>query len=171
MDDIKLETGIEGLTIRFAKDTESGLILNFIKEIAEYEKMSDCVTATEQDIYDSIFKNKYANALIAEYDNKEVGFAIFFNSFSTFFGRPNFYLEDIFFKPEYRGKGFGKAMFSCLAQVASSQGCGRMEWVCLNWNRPSIKFYQGLGSIPQDEWTTWRLPKDKVKLLADKGKN
>lgn len=151
-----VDTKIEGFKIRQAKREDTPLILQFIKELAEYEKMSDDVVATEEILEESLFDKKTAEVIFGEYNGKAVGFALYFHNFSTFVGRPGLYLEDIFIRPEARGKGFGKTIFSYLAKVAKERNCGRMEWVCLDWNTPSIEFYKNIGAIPMDEWTIYR---------------
>ncbi len=162
------ETSVEGFRLRKAEEKDAGLILDFIKKIATYEKMADAVVATEEDIYDSVFVKKYCEVLIGELDGKPVGFALYYFSFSTFLGKSNLYVEDIFFDSEVRGKGLGSAAFSCLAKIAEEHDCGRMEWFCLDWNEPSIKFYKGMGAIPMSEWTIYRLPKPQVQKLTEK---
>lgn len=156
------------LVIRNAKEEDVSTLLELIKEIAEYEKMSDQVIATEETLMESIFKNNRANALILEIDNKKIGYCIYFYNFSTFIGRNGIYIEDIFIKKEYRGNGFGSEIFKFLAKKAKEEGCKRIEWSCLNWNEPSIKFYKSLGAIPMDEWTVYRLTEDKINELAEK---
>ena len=160
--------GLDKLVIRDAKESDIKVLLNLIKEIAEYEKMSDQVIATEETLMESIIKNNRANALILEVDNKEIGYCIYFYNFSTFIGRGGLYIEDIFIKKEYRGRGFGSEIFKFLAKKAKHEGVKRMEWSCLNWNEPSIKFYKSLGAIPMDEWTVYRLTEDKINELAEK---
>ena len=158
----------DNLIIREAKEKDIGVILNLIKEIAEYENMSDEVIATEETLRESIFKNNRANALILEVDNKEIGYCIYFYNFSTFIGRSGLYIEDIFIRKEYRGNGFGSQIFKFLAKKAKDEGLKRMEWSCLDWNEPSIKFYKSLGAVPMDEWTVYRLTEDKINELAEK---
>lgn len=160
------KTNIEGLNIRLVKEGEAGLVLHFIKGIAEYEKMSDCVVATEEGLNKALFENHDCNALIVEYEEKPIGFALFFHTFSTFVGRTNLYLEDIFIYEEYRGKGIGKEIFRALNQVALEEGCQRFEWVCLNWNTPSINFYKSMGAFPMSDWTTWRMTSEEIKKIA-----
>ena len=161
------ETKIENFKLRKAEEKDAGLILEFIKKIATYEKMLDAVVATEEDIFDSVFVKHYCECLIGELDGKPVGFALYYYSFSTFLGKSNLYVEDVFYDPEVRGKGLGKATFACLAKIANEHDCGRMEWFCLDWNEPSIIFYKGLGAIPMSDWTIYRLPKPEVKKLED----
>lgn len=154
------------LTYRFANEDDCGLILEFIKALAAYEKMSDEVVATESLLREWIFEKQKAEVIFACEDGKEVGFALFFHNFSTFLGRAGIYLEDLFVLPEYRGKGYGKGLLKKLAQIAEERGCGRLEWWCLDWNQPSIDLYRSLGAEPMDEWTTYRLTGDKLKEMA-----
>ena len=153
-------------TIRPAKETEAGLILEFIKKLAAYEKCSDEVVADEATIYNSIFVEKAAEVLFAEEDGVVIGFALFFHNFSTFVGRKGLYLEDLFIIPEKRGLGYGKAILKYLANIAVERHCGRMEWICLDWNAPSLAFYRSIGAIPMDEWTVQRMHEDVVKSFA-----
>lgn len=156
------------LTFRFATVKDVPLILKFIKGIAEYEKMLDEVETTEELLHEYLFEKQRAEVIFAIVDNVEVGFALFFHNFSTFVGKSGLYLEDIFVWPQYRGKGYGKAIFKQLVKIANERDCGRMEWVCLNWNQPSIDFYLSLNAKPLDEWTTYRLDKEGLKALAEK---
>ena len=152
---------------RYAKETDVALILYFIKELAEYEKMSDEVVATEELLKEWIFEKKKAEVIFALEDGKEVGFALFFHNFSTFLGRAGIYLEDLFVKPEYRGKGYGKALLKKLAEIAVERGCGRLEWSCLDWNKPSIDFYLSLGTEQMSDWTTYRITGDTLRKMAE----
>ena len=154
------------LTYRFANEDDCTLILEFIKSLAAYEKMSDEVVATESLLREWIFDKQKAEVIFACEDGKEVGFALFFHNFSTFLGRAGIYLEDLFVLPEYRGRGYGKGLLKKLAQIAEERGCGRLEWWCLDWNQPSIDLYKSLGAEPMDEWTTYRLTGDKLKEMA-----
>ena len=154
------------LTDRFANEDDCALILEFIKALAAYEKMSDEVVATESLLREWIFDKQKAEVIFACEDGKEVGFALFFHNFSTFLGRAGIYLEDLFVLPEYRGKGYGKGLLKKLAQIAEERGCGRLEWWCLDWNQPSIDLYKSLGAEPMDEWTTYRLTGEKLKEMA-----
>ena len=154
------------LTYRFANENDCGLILEFIRALAAYGKMSDQVVATESLLREWIFEKQKAEVIFACEDGKEVGFALFFHNFSTFLGRAGIYLEDLFVLPEYRGKGYGKGLLRKLAQIAEERGCGRLEWWCLDWNKPSIDLYKSLGAEPMDEWTTYRLTGDKLKEMA-----
>jgi len=142
------------------------LILQFIRDLAEYEKMLDEVTATEDDLQDWIFEQKKAEVIFVVADGVEVGFALFFHNFSTFLGKGGIYLEDLFVKPQYRGFGYGKAILEKLAQIAVERGCGRLEWWCLDWNKPSIDFYLSLGAKPMDDWTVYRVAGDALNNLA-----
>jgi len=153
--------------IRPAKETEAGLILEFIKKLAVYEKCSDEVVADEATIYNSIFVEKAAEVVFAEEDGLVIGFALFFHNFSTFVGRKGLYLEDLFIIPEKRGLGYGKAILKYLANIAVERNCGRMEWICLDWNAPSLAFYRSIGAIPMDEWTVQRMTENVVKGFAE----
>lgn len=141
-------------------------ILEFIRALAAYEKMSDEVVATEELLREWIFEKKKAEVLFACEDGKEVGFALFFHNFSTFLGRAGIYLEDLFVLPEYRGKGYGTGLLKKLAQIAVERGCGRLEWWCLDWNQPSIDLYRSLGAELMDEWTTYRLTGETLEKMA-----
>ena len=145
------------MEIRFATETDVKTILEFIKELASYENLLDEVVATEELLKEWIFEKKKAEVLLLEVENKPVGFALFFHNFSTFLGKAGIYLEDLFVKKEYRGKGYGKALLKELAKIAVKRGCGRLEWSCLDWNKPSIDFYLSLSAKPMDEWTIYRL--------------
>lgn len=143
-------------------------ILEFIKGIARYEKMENEVIATESKLHEWLFEKQVAQVVFAEVEGKAVGFALFFHNFSTFVGKAGIYLEDLYVMPEYRGKGYGKALFLHLVNTALELGCGRMEWVCLNWNTPSIEFYKSMGAISLDEWKTYRLTQEALQALAGK---
>lgn len=156
------------VTFRYADEADTGLVLEFIKGIAAYEKMSDEVVATEELLHEWMFEKKLVEVIFAEAEQDTVGFALFFQNFSTFVGRAGLYLEDIFVKPEYRKKGYGKAIFQKLAQIAVERGCQRFEWVCLDWNQPSIDFYRSMGAVPMDQWTIYRLSGDGIKKAAEK---
>ena len=151
------------MTIRFATENDCALILHFIRDLAEYEKMADQVVASEELLREWIFEKQKAEVLFVCEEGKELGFALFFHNFSTFLGRAGIYLEDLFVLQEYRGKGYGKALLKKLAQIAVECGCGRLEWSCLDWNSPSIDFYRSLGAIPMDDWTTYRLTGETLK--------
>lgn len=151
---------------RFAVAKDAALILQFIRDLAEYEKMLDQVLATEEILHHWIFEEKKAEVIFALEDGKEVGFALFFHNFSTFLGRAGLYLEDLYVKPEYRGKGYGKGLLKQLACIAVERGCGRLEWSCLDWNKPSIDFYLSLDAVPMNGWTVYRLTGDTLNKLA-----
>ena len=153
-------------TFRKAVEGDEGLILSFIKELAEYEHLSDEVIATEELLKEWIFHKNKAEVIFALEDGKEVGFALFFHNFSTFLGRAGIYLEDLFVLKEYRGRGHGKALLKELARIAVERGCGRLEWSCLDWNRPSIDFYLSLGAVPMEEWTVYRVTGAALNELA-----
>ena len=154
------------LEFRWAEEKDAALILHFIRALAAYEKLSDQVVATEELLREWIFEKKKAEVLFPLEDGKEVGFALFFHNFSTFLGRAGLYLEDLYISPEYRGKGYGKATLQKLAQIAVERGCGRLEWSCLDWNKPSIDFYLSLGAVPMEEWTVYRLTGDTLTQMA-----
>lgn len=156
------------INIRNANINDSATILGFIKELAEYENMSNDVVATEELLKQNIFEKKLAEVIIAEFDNKPVGFALFFHNFSTFLGKGGIYLEDLYVQPAMRGKNIGKTLLSSLAKLAVDRDCGRLEWSCLNWNEPSIKFYKSQGAIPMDEWTVYRVTGNELNELASK---
>lgn len=155
--------------IRKAEREDAALVLEFIKGIAKYEKMENEVETTVELLEEQLFGKGRAEVIFAMEDGKEVGFALFFHNFSTFVGRGGLYLEDLYVYPEYRGKGYGKALFMELVRIANERKCGRMEWVCLNWNTPSIEFYRSLGAVPLDEWTTYRLDEKGIERLRVRG--
>lgn len=155
------------LTFRNAERKDTALILQFVKELAEYEKMLDEVVADEATLASWIFDKQKAEVIFAVADGQEVGFALFFHNFSTFLGRAGIYLEDLYVKPAYRGKGYGKAILKKLASIAVVRGCGRLEWSCLDWNKPSIDFYLSLGAKPMSDWTVYRITGDTLNQLAD----
>lgn len=152
--------------IRLALEKDLDLIIYFINKIAEYEKMSDDVVLDKEILRDYLFNKKIAKCKFIMEDNKEVGFALYFYNFSTFKGRAGLYLEDIFILEEYRHKGYGKKLFLELVKEAKENNLGRMEWTCLNWNEPSIKFYKSLGAISLDEWKIYRLDESKIRELV-----
>lgn len=156
------------INIRNANESDTNTILQFIKELAEYEKMSKDVTATEELLKENLFVKKLAEVIIAEEDNIPVGFALFFHNFSTFLGKGGIYLEDLYVKPNMRNKGIGKILLKYLANLALERDCGRLEWSCLDWNEPSIAFYKERGAIPMDEWTVYRVTGENLLNLAKK---
>lgn len=154
------------LTFRYAVRKDIPLILQFIRDLAEYEKLLDEVVADEATLEEWIFDQKKAEVIFAMKEGKEVGFALFFHNFSTFLGRAGLYLEDLFVLPEYRGKGYGKRILQKLAAIAVERKCGRLEWWCLDWNQPSIDFYLSLGAEPMSDWTVYRISGDTLQDLA-----
>ena len=154
------------MSFRFATEADCVLILDFIRQLAAYEHMSDQVVATEGLLREWIFEKQKAEVLFVCDGAQEVGFALFFHNFSTFLGRAGVYLEDLFVLPEYRNQGFGKALLKKLAQITVERGCGRLEWACLDWNKPSIDFYLSLGADVMDEWTTYRLTGKTLEEMA-----
>ncbi len=159
---------MDNVKFRFATENDVALILRFIKELAEYEKMADQVVANEELLREWIFEKKKAEVIFALEEGKEVGFALFFHNFSTFLGRAGIYLEDLYVRPEYRGHGHGKGLLRELARIAMERGCGRLEWWCLDWNKPSIDFYLSLGAEPMNEWTTYRFSGESLRKLAER---
>ena len=152
---------------RDAKSTDAELIVDFIHELAAYEKLADQVAVRPNDITTGLFgPQPKAHAMIAEADGGPVGFALFFYTFSTFVGRPGLYVEDIYIRPDFRNKGIGKGFFGKLAEKAAAEGCGRIEWAVLDWNEPAIAFYEGLGATALDAWTTYRLDRSAIEALA-----
>lgn len=146
------------LHIREATAADVPLILRFIRELAQYERLAHEVRATEESIRESLFgARRYAEVLIAEEDGTAVGFALYFHNFSTFVGRPGIYLEDLYVDPAVRGRGYGKALLSRLAAIAVERNCGRLEWAVLDWNEPAIGFYKSLGAVPMEDWRIFRL--------------
>jgi GNAT superfamily N-acetyltransferase len=157
------------MSLRIASATERDLplILSFIKKLAEYEKLSDMVVATEDLLRDALFgPHPVAEVIIAYWNDEPVGFALFFHNFSTFLGRRGIYLEDLFVDPPHRGKGIGKSLLIHLAKIAKERNCGRFDWAVLDWNKPSIDFYKSLGAAPLDDWTLFRLTGDALDRLA-----
>lgn len=154
------------IEFRYAERKDTGLILQFVRELADYEKMLNEVVADEKTLESWIFDKQKAEVIFALENGKEVGFALFFHNFSTFLGRAGLYLEDLFVKPEYRGKGYGKGLIRKLAEIAVERGCGRLEWWCLDWNKPSIDFYLSLGAEPMTDWTVYRIAGDTLKKLG-----
>ena len=158
---------IQTAEYRYAVKADVPLILEFIKGLAEYEKMSDQVIATEALLNEWLFEKKKAEVILASVCGKEIGFALFFHNFSTFLGRAGIYLEDLYILPEYRNCGYGKGMLKHLARIAVERGCGRLEWSCLDWNQPSIDFYLSLGAEQMQDWTVYRLTGDTLEKAAE----
>ena len=153
--------------IRPARVEDVTIILELIRDLATYERAPDEVTATKEQLVDVLFGERPAAEVLLAFEGKSpVGFAVFFHNFSTWLGRPGLYLEDLFVKPEKRGKGYGRALLVDLAKIARDRGCGRMEWAVLDWNEPAIKFYRALGAKPMEEWTVFRLTRDGIARLA-----
>ena len=164
---MRVATSLEAFSIRGATESDLGLILSFIRELAEYERLLHEVVATEDSLREWLFgERRVAEAVLGEWENRPVAFALFFPNFSTFLGRPGIYLEDLFVKPEMRGKGIGKIMLGYLARLARERGCGRLEWSVLNWNEPAIRFYRSIGAVPMDTWTVNRVTGEALENLA-----
>ena len=154
--------------IRPATVNDLSMVLQLIRDLAEYERAPNDVVATEEGLREVLFGERpSAEVVLAMEGNNAVGFAVFFHNFSTWLGRPGLYLEDLFVRPDSRGKGYGRALLVHLAEIARKRGCGRMEWAVLDWNEPAIKFYRSLGAAPNEEWTIFRLTSDKIAALAD----
>lgn len=164
---LSTSTSIPKFVIRKAIRGDVNLILDFIKQLAVYERMLNDVVATEEALDEFLFcENPFAHVIIGEFNGEPVGFALFFTNFSTFLGRPGIFLEDLFVKPEHRGKGFGKSLLAFLAKIAFDNNFGRVEWSVLNWNEPAINFYKKLGAIPMDEWTVFRIMDGSISRLG-----
>lgn len=158
----------EGFLIKKGTKADLPLVLTLIKELAEYEKLSDEVVATEESLEKYLFgEQQTAEVVIGYFQDKAVGFALFFHNFSTFLGRHGLYLEDLYVRPEWRGKGYGKALLTYLAMLANQRDCGRMEWAVLNWNKPAIRFYKSLNAKPMEEWTVYRLSGEALKAYDE----
>lgn len=155
------------MDIREATEADVPLILRFIRDLAVYEKLEHKVIATEAGLRQTLFGNpRFAEVVFATFDGIEAGFALFFHNYSTFLGQPGIYLEDLFVKPEMRGRGVGKALLAHLAKLAQERGCGRVEWAVLDWNTPSIEFYKSLGAVPLSDWEIFRLTGEPLEKLA-----
>jgi GNAT superfamily N-acetyltransferase len=162
-----IDTGIDGFILRFANRDDIPLILELIRGLAEYEKLAHECIATEDRLRESLFSERpYAEVLVGEYEATPVGFALFFHTFSTFLAKPGIYLEDLFVKPVWRGRGFGGAMLAYLAHIAVHRECGRLEWSVLDWNEEAIRFYERLGATPMDGWTTFRLTGETLQAVS-----
>ena len=155
------------MNFRYAERKDAALILQFIRELAEYERMEDQVIATPKLLNEWLFDRKKAEVIFAMEGDVEVGFALFFHNFSTFLGRAGIYLEDLYVKPSHRGRGYGKGLLKKLSQIALERDCGRLEWACLNWNQPSIDFYLSLGAEPMTDWKVYRLTGDTLRSMAE----
>lgn len=154
------------MNIRYARREDTALVLDFIRQLADYEHMAELVVADVATLEHWLFDKQKAEVIFALEDGKEVGFALFFHNFSTFLGRAGIYLEDLFVLPEYRGRGYGKGLLTELAKIAVERGCGRLEWWCLDWNQSSIDFYRSMGAEPMDEWTTYRISGERLLELG-----
>ena len=161
-----MKTNIEGFEIREAVETDVPLVLCLIKGLAAYEKMPDAVTGTEEILYNSLFIRRAAEVIIGEYEGEPVAFALYFHNFSTFQCLPGLYLEGLFVMEQYRGRGFGGAMLRRLAQIAKGRGCGRFEWICLDWNTDALAVYRKLGAVPMEGWTIQRMEGEALEKLA-----
>ena len=156
--------------VREASEGDVPLIITFIRELADYEKLSHEVVATEEGLRESLFAGRrYAEVLIAEHDGAPAGFALYFHNFSTFLGKPGIYLEDLYVRPELRESGIGRQLLVKLAHLALQRGCGRLEWSVLDWNEPSIGFYRQLGAVAMDDWTVYRVSDDALRKLGGGG--
>lgn len=153
-------------SIRPATKADAQVIVELIRQLADYEKLSHEAVMTPELIEKNVFENGYAHVLLVEENEAIIGFALYFFNFSTFLGKPGLYLEDLFIEPQHRGKGYGKQLLIELARIAVEKECGRMEWIVLDWNTPSIEFYKSLDAFPLDEWTVYRLTEDKMRILA-----
>ncbi len=158
-------------SIREANEADIPAIFRFIKELAEYEELADQVVATEEVLKDWLFVKNKAEVILAELDGEAIGFALFFHNFSTFLGRAGIYLEDLYISSEYRNKGYGKQLFAEVARIAVARDCGRLDWWCLDWNKPSIDFYYSLGAEAMKDWTVYRLSGKKLKEVASLSSN
>jgi GNAT superfamily N-acetyltransferase len=161
-----MQTRIEGFTLRFAEEKDAGIILELIRELAEYEKLLTNVEATEETLKESLFRQNVTKTIIAKYYDKTVGYSIFFYNFSSFLGRLGIYIEDLYVKPEFRGKGFGETIFAFIAKLAVERKCGRLEWACLDWNKPSIAFYERMGATAMNDWAMYRIAGEGLERLA-----
>jgi GNAT superfamily N-acetyltransferase len=158
------------LEIRAATERDVPLILTLIKELAEYERLSHEVVATEEALRDSLFgERRVAEALLGYLGDDPAGFALFFHTFSTFLGKPGIYLEDLYVRPEFRGAGVGRALLVHLAGLAKERDCGRLEWSVLDWNEPAIGFYKGIGASPVSGWSVYRVAGEALEVLAAEG--
>lgn len=163
-----MDANDRGFVIREASVEDVPLVLAFIRELAEYEKLLHEVKATEEVLRESLFGGrKVAEAIIGYHEDRPACFALFFHNFSTFLGQTGIYIEDLYVRPSFRGRGFGRAMFARLARLARDRGCGRLEWWVLDWNEPALRFYRALGAVPMSEWTVQRLSGKALERLAE----
>lgn len=161
------KTSVADLRIRTAERPDAPLIMELIRGLAEYEKMTDKVFVTEDILLENIFEKKQAEVIIAEYKGEGIGYALFFQNFASFLGKANLYLEDIFIKPKARGLGAGKALLACVAGIAVERNYEKVEWMVLDWNEPSQRFYKQMGANPLDDWTVYRLSGEALRSLAE----
>lgn len=162
-----MQTSIQGFTIRGAERDDVPLILQFIESLARFERLSHECVATHESLHRTLFgEHPYAEVLIGEVDDEPVAFALFFHNYSTFLARPGIYLEDLFVKPSWRGRGFGRKLLHHIAGLAVERECGRLEWAVLNWNEDAVRFYERLGAVPMEEWTTFRLTGEPLQRVA-----
>ena len=156
-------------TITPIRREEIGILLELIRELAVYERMEEELVATEADYAYALFEEGCAKAVLAKLDGKAIGYAVYFRNFSTFLGRSGIYLEDLYVQPAYRGKGYGKALFTYVGKIAAETGCKRYEWTCLDWNEPSRQFYQKMGAVRMEDWTVHRLTGEALESLRFSG--
>lgn len=162
-----METLVQDLSIRQAQKKDVPLLLDFIKQLADYENLSQAVVADEESLRRTLFGEiVFAEVILADYQNQSVGFALFFPNYSTFLGKPGIYLEDLFVVPAMRGKGIGRELLKYIARLTKERDCGRLEWSVLDWNKPAIEFYQTLGAVPMEQWTVFRLSDEALEQLA-----
>ena len=154
------------IQFRMATDKDTATVMRFIRELAEHQRLSHALMATEDSIRKWVFEERLADVVIACDNGEDVGFALYYRNFSTILGRVGIHLEDLYVRPEYRGRGYGKALLGFLASLTVKEGCGRLEWICLDWNRPSVEFYLGIGATPLNEWTTYRLDGEALERAA-----
>ncbi|MCZ6819922.1 MAG: GNAT family N-acetyltransferase [Calditrichaeota bacterium] len=162
-----IETAVQDLFIRQAQEEDVPLLLDFIKQLADYEKLSHVVVADAESLRRTLFGQiAFAEVILADYQNQSVGFALFFHNYSTFLGKPGIYLEDLFVVPAMRGKGIGRELLKYLARLTKERNCGRLEWSVLDWNKPAIEFYKNMGAVPMEQWTVFRLTGKALERLS-----
>lgn len=162
-----IETAVQDLFIRQAQEEDVPLLLDFIKQLADYEKLSHVVVADAESLRRTLFGEiAFAEVILADFQNQSVGFALFFHNYSTFLGKPGIYLEDLFVVPAMRGKGIGRELLKYLARLTKERNCGRLEWSVLDWNKPAIEFYKNMGAVPMEQWTVFRLTGKALERLS-----
>ncbi|MCH9008544.1 GNAT family N-acetyltransferase [candidate division KSB1 bacterium] len=162
-----METAVQDLFLRQAQEEDVPLLLDFIKQLADYEKLSHVVVADAESLRRTLFGEiAFAEVILADYQNQSVGFALFFHNYSTFLGKPGIYLEDLFVVPAMRGKGIGRELLKYLARLTKERNCGRLEWSVLDWNKPAIEFYKNMGAVPMEQWTVFRLTGKALERLS-----